>query len=82
MILDICRRVRRDEGLRTVALSGGVFQNRLLTDLCEEALQGDGFEVLTHALVPANDGGLSLGQAAVAGYTLLHDASAASSESR
>jgi hydrogenase maturation protein HypF len=73
MILDVCRRVRRDEGLRTVVLSGGVFQNRLLTDLCETALAGDGFEVLTHALVPANDGGLSLGQAAVAGYTLLRD---------
>jgi hydrogenase maturation protein HypF len=81
MILDLCRRVRRDEGLGTVALSGGVFQNRLLTDLCEGALEGDGFEVLTHALVPPNDGGLSLGQAAVAGYTLVH-ATAASPEGR
>jgi len=73
IILDVCRRVRTAEGLTTVALSGGVFQNRLLTDLCEEALASDGFEVLTHALVPANDGGLCLGQAAVAGYTVTTD---------
>jgi hydrogenase maturation protein HypF len=82
MILDICRRVRREDGLRTVALSGGVFQNRLLTDMCEVALSGDGFDVLTHALVPTNDGGLSLGQAAVAGYTLLHDPAAVISRGR
>ena len=50
-------------GSAIVALSGGVFQNRLLTDLCQDALEADGFRVLTQALVPANDGGLSLGQA-------------------
>ena len=71
VILDLCRRLRAREGLTTVALSGGVFQNRLLTDLCEQALTEDGFVVLTHALVPTNDGGISLGQAVVAGSTLV-----------
>jgi hydrogenase maturation protein HypF len=71
VVLDLCRRARAATGLATVALSGGVFQNRLLTDLCEDALAADGFSVLTHARLPANDGGLSLGQAVVAGYTVL-----------
>jgi hydrogenase maturation protein HypF len=70
--LDLCRRVRVASGLRVAALTGGVFQNRLLTDLCEDALAADGFEVLTGGLVPTNDGGVALGQAAVAGYTVLH----------
>ena len=71
IVLEACRAARREAGLATVALSGGVFQNRLLSDLCEDALAADGFTVLTHALLPANDGGLSFGQAVVAGYTVL-----------
>ena len=71
VVLDLCRRVRAAAGLPDVALSGGVFQNRLLSDLCEVRLAADGFEVLGAGLVPVNDGGVSLGQAAVAGYTLL-----------
>ena len=66
-----CRRARRETGLATVALSGGVFQNRLLCDLSEDALAADGFAVLSHERLPANDGGLSFGQAVVAGYTVL-----------
>ena len=50
-------------GIDTVALSGGVFQNRLLLSLCEQQLQEAGFKVLTHSLVPPNDGGIALGQA-------------------
>jgi hydrogenase maturation protein HypF len=50
-----------------VALSGGVFQNVLLLDRLVPALQGTGFRVLTHSRVPPNDGGISLGQVAVAG---------------
>jgi hydrogenase maturation protein HypF len=69
--LESCRAARRDTGLSMVALSGGVFQNRLLTDLCEDVLTAERFTVLTHARLPANDGGLSFGQAVVAGYTVL-----------
>ncbi len=52
-------------GLRVVALSGGVFQNALLTSMVRHELDGHGLEVLTHELVPANDGGISLGQVAI-----------------
>jgi hydrogenase maturation protein HypF len=60
----VCRRER----VRTVALSGGCFQNRLLSEACIAALHG--FEVLIHRRVPPNDGGVSLGQAAVAACRL------------
>jgi len=50
----------------TVALSGGCFQNEVLFEQTERRLRDAGFTVLTHSMVPANDGGLALGQAAVA----------------
>ena len=50
----------------TVALSGGCFQNRLLTERARERLTEAGFRVLVHRRVPPNDGGISLGQVAVA----------------
>jgi hydrogenase maturation protein HypF len=59
-------RVREATGLATVALSGGVFQNVLLLELTVAELRRRGFAVLTHHQVPPNDGGISLGQAAVA----------------
>ncbi|MEO7836382.1 MAG: hypothetical protein ABIS21_01925, partial [Acidimicrobiales bacterium] len=52
--------------LGTVALSGGVFQNALLTDIVRRHLEADGLEVLIHEHVPPNDGGISVGQAAIA----------------
>ena len=64
----MCRRLSRETGIRKVALSGGVFQNRLLLRLVATALEEAGFEVLTHSEVPANDGGISLGQAVVANF--------------
>jgi hydrogenase maturation protein HypF len=62
-----CQALREATGLETVALSGGVFQNLLLLDRTVTTLEQSGFRVLVHSRVPPNDGGISLGQAAVAG---------------
>jgi hydrogenase maturation protein HypF len=62
----MCDLVRRDTGLATVCLSGGVFQNRLLATGVSQSLREQGFEVYLGEQVPANDGGISFGQAAVA----------------
>ena len=70
MIVDMCRAISRDSGIKVVALSGGVFQNRLLFRLAVDGLREEGFEVLTHRLVPCNDGGISLGQAAIANFAV------------
>ena len=66
-VLDVCRRVRAERELDAVALSGGVFQNLLLLERTVAGLEAAGFRVLLHGRVPPNDGGISLGQAAVAG---------------
>ncbi len=66
-ILEGCRRIREAAGLSTVALSGGVFQNLVLLTRSVGLLEEDQFRVLVHSRVPPNDGGISLGQAAVAG---------------
>ncbi|MBA7596346.1 Carbamoyltransferase HypF [subsurface metagenome] len=68
MVADICHRIAAERGIRTVALSGGVFQNRLLLRLAADLLEREGFVVLTHSLVPTNDGGISLGQATIANF--------------
>jgi hydrogenase maturation protein HypF len=62
-----CEALRETTGLATVALSGGVFQNLLLSERTVARLEERGFRVLVHSRVPPNDGGISLGQAAVAG---------------
>jgi hydrogenase maturation protein HypF len=64
--LDVCVAVGRERGISDVALSGGVFQNARLLLATSSALEGAGFRVLTHQRVPPNDGGLALGQAAIA----------------
>ncbi|CAN5240697.1 carbamoyltransferase HypF [soil metagenome] len=66
MIARTARNVRRERKLNRVALSGGVFQNKLLLETTCRILRRDGFEVLTHSRVPTNDGGIALGQAAIA----------------
>jgi len=68
MILETCRLISRQSSLKTVALSGGVFQNRLLLNLAIGMLEKEGFQVLSHRLVPCNDGGIALGQAVIASY--------------
>ena len=55
-----------DAGRELVVLTGGCFQNRLLGELCERRLAARGFRVVRPARYPANDGGISLGQAWVA----------------
>jgi len=66
MAAALCRVIRKDSGLSRVALSGGVFQNATLLKGLIQALSADRFEVFSHTLVPANDGGISLGQAVCA----------------
>jgi hydrogenase maturation protein HypF len=66
VIEQACVALRDRHGLSAVALSGGVFQNLLLTDRVVTRLAGRDFRVLVHHRVPCNDGGISLGQAAVA----------------
>ena len=61
----VTARLAADRHLGTVALSGGVFQNVLLSSVMEEELGRRGLEVLVHELVPPNDGGISVGQAAI-----------------
>jgi hydrogenase maturation protein HypF len=63
MILDACARVRERTGVSTAALSGGVFQNRVLMSEALRLLRGAGFTVYVNDAVPPNDGGVSLGQA-------------------
>ena len=65
-IAQMCCRIRDKSGCNIAALSGGVFQNRLLLSLTENALRWDGFRVLRHHLIPPNDGGIALGQALAA----------------
>jgi hydrogenase maturation protein HypF len=62
----VCAELRARRRINTVALSGGVFQNALLLSRTTEALRAQRFAVFTNTQVPPNDGGLSLGQAAVA----------------
>ncbi len=65
-IVETCLRIRIDTGLRRVCLSGGTFQNVLLLERAVAGLRRNGFEVYLHAKVPPNDGGIALGQAAMA----------------
>jgi len=70
IVADVSRAARQKTGVGRVALSGGCFQNVYLLGRTIDALERDGFEVLIHHLVPANDGGIALGQAVVANACL------------
>jgi len=70
MVVEVCGILRSETGLEEVALSGGVWQNMLLLELTVALLEERGFTIRVHRRVPANDGGLSLGQAAAAAALL------------
>ncbi|MCW8819505.1 MAG: carbamoyltransferase HypF [Ignavibacteriaceae bacterium] len=65
LLYTIVRKAVSFSGIRNVVLSGGVFQNALLFERLTEKLERHGLTVLTHSLVPCNDGGISLGQAVI-----------------
>ncbi|MCM8780618.1 MAG: hypothetical protein NC908_01665 [Candidatus Omnitrophica bacterium] len=67
MIDKMCLSLRREFKIDKVALSGGVFQNRLLANLSSGLLLKDGFKIFTHKRLPCNDASLSLGQAIIGG---------------
>ncbi|MCT4353944.1 carbamoyltransferase HypF [Streptomyces sp. Je 1-79] len=66
LVRTVCAAARGETGLETVALTGGVFANTVLSSACAEGLREDGFTVLRHRRIPPNDGGLALGQLVVA----------------
>jgi hydrogenase maturation protein HypF len=66
VIFDASNSIRKKEGINKVALSGGVFQNQYLLEGVMTLLRKNNFEVYTHASIPCNDGGIALGQLAVA----------------
>ena len=70
MALRASQLARERFGINEVALSGGVWQNQVLLDLARTALVHNDFIVFTHQQTPANDGGLALGQAAVASFKI------------
>lgn len=63
MTVQACRTISERTGIKVCALSGGVFQNKLLLKMVKCRLEKMGLRVLIHSLVPANDGGIALGQA-------------------
>lgn len=67
LILHVAEMARQEKGLNNVCLSGGVFQNKVLTERAVYLLKCSGFDVFTHNRLPSNDGGLSLGQLIVGG---------------
>ena len=70
MVLEGCNKISQETGCRTIALSGGVWQNKFLISHAIADLEEVGFRVLVHHQVPANDGGLALGQALIANFLL------------
>ncbi len=66
IILDASIKARLETGINAVALSGGLFQNSYILEKSENALKQNGFKVYTHSNVPANDGGVALGQLVIA----------------
>ena len=72
LVCAVCVRLRQEHSLQEVALSGGVWQNVTLLRLVVRDLRRQGFTVICHERVPANDGGIALGQAAIAAWRWQH----------
>jgi hydrogenase maturation protein HypF len=72
MVHQTCRLLRDRTNINTIALSGGVWQNMVLLEKTHFALKKNNFNVLIHSNAPTNDGGLALGQAAIAAFQLNH----------
>ncbi|MEH2439048.1 carbamoyltransferase HypF [Nostoc sp.] len=72
-IVEMVKYLCQENLINQVALTGGVFQNCILLQQVTKRLEILGIKVLTHSLVPANDGGLSLGQAVIAAAQLIHE---------
>lgn len=70
MCLEACQTIQKETGIKTVALSGGVWQNTTLLKKTSALLNSSGFDVLRHHQVPTNDGGIALGQIMVASAAL------------
>jgi len=66
IIKDTCMVLRKKTNLNKIVLSGGVFQNRIISELALDLLRSEDFEVFTHKQIPINDAGISIGQAVVA----------------
>lgn len=69
IVLDVVGLISRQTGAKTVALSGGVWQNIRLLRACVQKLEAMGYTVIFHQLIPTNDSGIALGQAAIAHHT-------------
>jgi hydrogenase maturation protein HypF len=69
LCLSVCQKIKQETGISTVALSGGVWQNKVLLTKTISLLQKNKFEVLWHSKIPTNDGGIAFGQACIAAST-------------
>jgi hydrogenase maturation protein HypF len=72
MVVESCIKLRDRSAITRVVLSGGVWQNMVLLERSRTLLEKAGFEIFTHRKVPANDGGLALGQAIIAYHSILN----------
>jgi hydrogenase maturation protein HypF len=70
LVLESCNKISLETGCKTIALSGGVWQNKFLVSHAIKDLEELNYKVLVHRRVPANDGGLALGQAMIANFQL------------
>jgi hydrogenase maturation protein HypF len=82
VVLKTCERIREQDGLNRVCLSGGTFQNLYILERVTNGLQDRGFGCFLHSTVPANDGGISLGQAVIMNQFLRNGASDVPGDSR